>query len=309
MPSSGKQKDLEVIRKIVEADGYKFVPSGSGKWKLLNGKGSVVVDDHGPLIMSATTSEARGRDMMVHRFMAAGVLKRDPWAPTPAREGERETTEMSDAEREAYEREMEERRIADQERARRTHAIRDRLEPVIERLGGWDKRGVKNEVGLVAHYFAERMDLPERWTSPGGAAENAEALFKGATLSGNMARLWEGLVDELESYPDTRVRWMQLLREAKQIDPPTIGEGPTMTTRSSPLLRTPERRLPIPNLDALPTLAMRAAFEMGVGRTSDSPDRAAVMAIVYEIAELEIEARSDRPALDDGEVTDDDGET
>jgi hypothetical protein len=310
MPSGGKQKDLNVLRKIIEADGYKVVPSGSGHWRILNAKGAVVVDDNGPVIMSGTTSEIRGRDMAVHRLMKAGILKRDPWAPTPKREGERDTEEMNDAERAAHEREMEERRTTDHLRAQRTLRIRERLEPVVARLGGWEKRGMVAEVGLVAHYFADRKELPERWTSPSGAAENAEALRKGATLSDNIANLWEHLLSELESWPDTQLRWMQLLREAKGVDEPTIGEAVTPLTRSSPQLQVVTGK-PLPQLDELPTLALRAMFEMGVGRPAHDPDRAHVLRIGEEIMRLEIQARrSDRPAdVQDEEGNDDDGDS
>jgi hypothetical protein len=156
------------------------------------------------------------------------------------------------------------------------------------------------EIGQVSYYFAEQLELTGRWGSEKAASENAGALRGGATLSDTMAALWEKLVDELESWPDTKLRWMQLLREAKGLEPPTVGDKP-LTSRSSPTLSV----VPIPPLEPeeqLPTLALRAMFEMGVGRPADDPDRRHVLAIGEEILKLEILARSDRPASHNGEA-------
>lgn len=313
MPSSGKQKDLMVLRKIIEKDGYKVVPSGSGHWRVLTNKGAVIVDENGPVILSGTTSEFRGRDMAVHRLMKAGVLKRDPWAPTAKKTEDDQAPdpdEMSEQERAVYEAEQEEARRTNQERSRRTFAVRERIEPVIARLGGWDKRGMLTEIGTVAHYFATQSRLPDAWTSPQAAAENARALSKGATLSDPMATIWERLMTELESWPDTQLRWMQLLREAKGLEEPTIGEAVTPLERGLQVVQGGGAVVPLPKIEGMPTLALRAMFEMGVGRAAHDPDRATCMKIGEEIMRLEILARDADPSdAKTEEANDDDGES
>ena len=295
MPS-GQQKEINVLKQLVRQRGYKVAPSGSGHWKVLDAKGRAVLDADGPLILSGTSSEGRSRTMSVKRLMAAGVLLEDPWAPTKAKDASTDSGEqVSDAETARLEREAEQRRTADQRHGERTLAIRERLEPIILNLGGWDKRGMLKEVGLVAHYFATQSELLHAWAAPDAAAENADSLRKGATLSPAMAPLWEGLLGELEAYPDTRLRWMQLVREAKQLDPPTIGSPETAPTSISVV--QPEAA---PSGSALPLLALRAAFEMGVGRGADDPYRREVAELIVNIARLELQALAPPPHEGDG---------
>lgn len=286
MPS---RKDVQDVRKLVEKRGFKVVPSGSGHWKVLNSKGQVMTDDDGPIIMSGTSGEIRGRDMAVKRMMNAGILPEDPWKPTSPKEPGAAPTrdEQEEARRE---RELELQRHEDHERSERTHRIRERLEPIIARLGGWDKRGVKANLGQVASYYAGRMELPERWSSATAAAENAESIRLGATLSPSMASLWEHLLSELEAYPDTQVRFFQLEREAKGIAEPTIGD-PDGFSRSgySRAAETPALLVQA----ELPTLALRAMFEMGVGRPAHDPDRPHILKLGEEILRLEMKERND----------------
>lgn len=297
MPS-GKQSEINRLRKIIEQRGFKVVPSGSGHWRVLDAKGKVVVDDNGPVIMSSTSSDVRGRVMAVKRLMNAGVLLVDPWANQKPKDGSEDDggDQLSEQEIAAREAAAERDRLEDQRRSDRTHAVRERLEPVVVLIGGWDKRGNMREIGVVAHYFAERSKLPSRWSSAEAASENAEALRKGATLSPNIAALWEKLLDELETWPDITLRWMQLLREAKGLEESTVGGddvGDAVVDEGRADTGTPVRPSARPS-----ALALELAFELGVGRT-DSTDRARLLQLVERVVDIEIEVGVFRRAVED----------
>jgi hypothetical protein len=271
---------------MVQARGYQVVPSGSGHWKILDSKGRSVRDNDGPLILSGTSSEVRSRAMSVKRLLDAGVLDIDPWAPQKPK-GERngdepdERTAQEEAEREAA---AERQRSDDFRRSERTRLVRERMEPMVVLLGGWDKRGLRRELGTVAFYVAERLGLEPRWSSAEAAAENADGIRKGATLSTSMAACWERFLNEIEAWPDMQGRYMMLLREAKGLAEPSIGSDQAHQQREimEEVAGGPVRQQPLP----VSSLALELAYELGVGRT-DSLDKPRAMQLLTEVLQLE----------------------
>lgn len=313
MALAGSAKELKPLLDEIKANGFKVVPSGKhhkvvdveGK---LGAKNKVVTDTNGPIIISSTPGDFRARDMHVKRLKGAGIIKRDPWAKDKGEAAEGRKKGFSEDDK-ARARE----RIAQESRRReeRTKQLRSRVEPIVMKLGGWERRGATAELGRVAMYFAAKAGK-KTWASESSAMQNAHQLKKGNTLSDQAVDAWNLLCDELEKAwrrgPGTtpndealRERWFELVREEKGIkpDPPPPDPrkpGPVIRTQIKPPGETePEEESASNNgrvhhvgplSDKTPTVALKAVFLMS--QSADSEQMDDVLAVGEDILRLEM---------------------
>jgi len=253
MPGQGGiPRELRPLVDAAKKNGYKVLPAGRAKHlRVIDPKGKVVVDAQGPVIVSSTPSEHRHRDMHVQRWIAAGIITADqnPWKPQKAKEGENGQPETRSEEEERL-LAAKKAEIAEQDRARanRTKKIRERLEPIIARLGGWEKRGLQADMGRVL------FRLSRGWT---GAPKNENSagqlitrIKRGDTLGEGSAECLERLLKELENHEDLVLHWTNLVRESKDL--PKLTALPPAKTEPEPepepgLPPEPEELLPGPH--------------------------------------------------------------
>lgn len=208
------QAEIRELVKHVRANGFKVAKTGGGAHqKVLTKSGQPVVDANGPLIISGSPGERRWREMHVQRFMAAGVLKNDPFKET--REGDTEGrpkrgAHLRDPEIEARRlRALRERSDALKEQSM---VLRSRAEPIVAKLGGWGTRTTLGTVTplefseVIWHWAIreQRSELPE--TTPRGEPTTIDhmrqAVMRLKAPSETIPERWLGLlkafIDELE---------------------------------------------------------------------------------------------------------------
>lgn len=319
MALSGSAKELKPLVDAIKKNGFKVVPSGKhhkivdveGK---LGAKNKVVTDGKGPILISSTPGDFRARDMHVKRLLDRGVITKDPWAKDKGEGKEGRAANVTSPEARAKARE----RIAEESKRRheRTLQLRSRIEPIVTKLGGWERRGMVTELGRTAFHFLEDNNRSERWKTEAGALQNANQLRKGNTLSDQAVDAWNLFADELEKAwrrgPGTspndealRERYFELVRAGKGIkDEPKPDKqrerrnGPVhryqMEDRQEPepepeAAAAPERRNGAhvgPLSEKLPTVALKAVFLMSQDRRLDQMDE--VLEVGEEILRLEI---------------------
>jgi hypothetical protein len=305
--------DLKPLVEAAKANGYKVVPSGRSKhMRVVDPKGKVVVDKNGPVIVSGSPGDFRARDMHVKRWIAAGIItaEQDPWRKDkgkPGVNGQPETRTEEQQRREALR--LKGLAEMNQRRAERTRKIRSRWEPIIARLGGWDKRGMVTEAGLVLYHYVKSRGRTEAPKSQTAAGQLITRIKRGDTLSEDSAVCFEILLDHLESKPADLPRvWMNLVREARGL--PALSEAaPAMTLEEEPEpepepphddgeprpepyqgLSVIERRqdTQVFGLPArVPKVALRALAEMMRGQPPDI-DTEPLVEIATDILEMEL---------------------
>jgi hypothetical protein len=225
--------DLRPLLDLIKKNKYKVVPSGKHH-KVLDPKGRVVTDANGPLIISSTPGDHRARDMHVKRLRDAGVLKpdQDPWKPQkekdPDAKGKKKDPLAGDPEAKAR---REAAKVAaikakSAANAERTRKVRARLEPIVTKLGGWDKFGLTSNLGLVYFHLMKTMNQVDGPATAASAAGTIQRLKRGETLSEKTIPLVEIMLNDLEKKGDPVARFMELQREAKGIIPPAPGPAP-----------------------------------------------------------------------------------
>lgn len=276
MSTQAEVRELEAhIRKA----GFKIVKTGNGAHKkILDKKGAVVTDKNGPLILSGSPSEHRWREMHVQRLMDAGVLKSDPWKPTPS--GAKPEGEPKGKRADLQDPAIRERMLASiQAKAdvnrEATAKLRARLEPIIAKLGGWrDVRGDNRTVSGVS--ITEYSEVMSHWATVRGRVEFPKKTQRGTAMNmgaltqavrnlkipGNTVGEWwmplfTVFVDELEHRASTpgggidlgkaADRYRELLREQKGIPVPiaTPPAGEPTGARPEPLPRGPHEPPPV----------------------------------------------------------------
>ena len=263
------QKDVrELIGHIRATKKYKVTSSGKHH-RVLDMKGRVVVDENGPLIISKTPSEHRWREMTIHRLMKAGVLKSDPYKQHHEKKGDNGGGDhLTKEETRALQRAAV-ARVA-QNRAERTRRLRERLEPLVARCGGWNEsrgttRGVSaSELGLIAHHWGETRGRVDRPPSVGAAQQTANAnLKRGGTLSDRNADFWEAFINEWAAAEDPRRWYIDQIRIAKGLPVTQVIES-TLEPVTPPDGPVPER---VSSLATMVESAMRVASSLphGVG--------------------------------------------
>lgn len=286
--SAGAKKEVQELEKAIKKNGYKLVPSGSGHKKVVDQRGRSVVDKDGPVIVSSSPSEVRWREMHVSRLIKAGVLKEDPWNPEPK---ERSSGNLRDPAVQAKIRETKAREMA--QREERTRRIRSRLEPIVAKVGGWDKSGFVADLGRVYYHLAKTRGRVEAPKNQASAIQNARNLKLGGTLSDNNAVCWELLLDDLEKAGKEpnglRDRFVDLLREAKGINHSPSLNGAAPIEEEAQALPPVAPAPPVwPHTPArVPSLAMEAAARMGRGAFSEK-DFEEALVLAEKLAELEL---------------------
>lgn len=287
--SAGAKKEVAELEKAIRKSGYKLVPSGGGHKKVVDQRGRPVVDRNGPLIVSSSPSEARWREMHVSRLMNAGVLKEDPWNPEerPRRQGLQDPAVKEKAHI-ALQREM-------ARREQETKKIRERIEPLVVKLGGWEKHGFVADLGRVMYHVVKARGRVEAPKNQAAAVANARNLKLGGTLSDSNAICWNLLLDDLEqaqlSGPTgLRDRWVELCREAKGVNrvPSTLPPELPGLNGVEPEPPTPLQLAPAPAAIVVPRLALEAAARMGKGVTTDA-EMNEVIVLAEKFAQLEIQ--------------------
>ena len=295
-------RELTPLIEVARKNGYQVVPTG--KHPKLVKDGRVITDENGPLIISTTPGDVRNRDATVTRWIKAGVLTpaQNPWREDKKKGDGGENGESPDLS-DPKERQKQALRDAlakdSKERAERTRKIRGRWEPVVARIGGWDKRGMQAEMGLVLHHYATSLGRQEAPASKESAVQMITRIRKGDTLSNDSAVCFELLLDDLEKRPlDMPLRWMELVREAKGIpaenrsveiqprgepsQPQENGSGTAAWPEGPPRPTEPDHPM------AVPALALEALLEMTSGREFGPDGRRRVLQIARDILALEL---------------------
>ena len=290
--------DIRPLIDAAKANGYKVVPSGRSKhMRVLDSKGKVVVDDNGPVIVSGSPGDHRMRDMHVQRFIAAGIIKpeQNPWKPEKGKgaDGQPEVIDEEKARRERVR--LEGMAEANRERAERTRKIRSRWEPIIARIGGWEKRGTVADAGIILYHFAKTHGRTEAPKSVNSATQLITRVKRGDTLSADSAVCFEILLDDLERKPrDMVARWHDLLREAKGL--PARSEAPPAMPLPEPPRPPREPQEPVYEapvvmegdvLAEVPTLALEALAQMVRNLPPDS-DHQDQLGLAKEILRMEL---------------------
>lgn len=318
MALSGSAKELKPLIDEIRKNGFKVAPSGKHRkvvdveGKIMGARNKVVTDENGPIIISSTPGDFRARDMHVKRLLKRKVILRDPWAVDKGEGKEGRKAGFSEEDRQRGR-----ERVAEEARRRheRTMQVRARIEPIIAKLGGWDKRGMVSEIGRVALHFTTKQHKPG-WKTEAGAMQGANSLKKGNTLSDAAVDAWNLLCDELEKAwrkgPGTspndealRERYFELVRESKGIAPEP-EEPKKDLSKTTPVIRSqikdtkpdepsePRRsghmREGILG-EKMPTLALKAVFLMSMGREGQAmPD---VLEVGEDILRLELASMTD----------------
>jgi len=294
-------QEIKPLLEVIKRNGFQVVPSGKHLKILKNG--AVVTDKSGkhgggPIILSSTPSESRDRDMTVKKLINNGIIKpeQDPWKPKKGKEaadGQPETIDEEKQRREAAR--LEGLASANRERAERTRKIRSRWEPIIARLGGWDKRGMQSEAGLIVYHYAKTRGREEAPASVTSAQQMVIRVKRGDTLSAKACVCFEILLDDLERQPaKMQERWFDLLQEAKGLPP---------RREKSVVIGPPRPPAPVPAAGPLqvleggkdeevfgppaPTLALRALAEMMIGQPAER-DPKELVDIAHQILEMEL---------------------
>lgn len=313
--AAGATADVAILLKEARKNGYKTVPGGGGHKKLVDKHGRPVVDSNGPLIISSSPSDARWRVMTVKRWMAAGVLKSDPFDSNPDKKAVRGGKELTGgaASNRLTDPDVKEAKVAAIKARFAAHRqlsqkIREDFEPIIVKLGGWDKHGLKQQIGEVIFWFNEWRGHVEHFPSVNAAASALANLRKGNALNDNSRTAIGYFVDELKKEKDPAARYFELLRLSKGLpareeetvrggeplsDPPTKEEreaaaaaGKTRGKVETPDATNGSRPATKPG-----ALALEAVAFMVMGKDKDEVDMDRVLKLGEEIQQMELSQR------------------
>jgi hypothetical protein len=300
--AAGASSDMSTLLKEARKNGYKTVPGGGGHKKLVDRYGKTVTDANGPLILSSSPSDARWREMTVKRWMAAGVLKSDPFDSTPLTKGARGVGNKGKGRNRIADPDVQAAKIAaihaksERDKAA-TLKLRETWEPIMVKLGGWDKYGVLAQTGEAIFWFGEHRGHVERFPSASAAKQALSQVKKGNTLSEKSRIAITYFSDEITKDP-TKVqeRYFELVRLSKGLpareDDPIRGGEPLS---DPPPKEEREKQKPQVNGSTpggrpatKPSLALEVVAQMMVGR-SEVDDR--VLKLGEEIQEMELRDR------------------
>jgi hypothetical protein len=162
----------------------------------------------------------------VARFRKAGVLVRNGDAATKS------TTAKTKADDESTKRK--EKAEADQrERIARTKVIRERIETLVVKMGGWDKRGTQSALAGAFYTFSHDNDFKVP-SSRNSSQMMVHTLRRGQTLSAESADVWEAFLNTIEAKDDP-VAQVLLLHGEKDDGEEKISATPTAKPEASSL--------------------------------------------------------------------------
>lgn len=287
--SAGTKSDVAVLLKAARANGYKTVPAAGGHKKLVDKHGRPVVDSKGPLIISGTPGDHRWRDMHVKRWLAAGVLKSDPFESQQKGKATRGgLTAGKDGGNRLADPDIQEKKVAAikakaaGERAE-TQKLREIIEPIVVKIGGWGAGGggKVTQIADVAFWFNEWRGHVDTFSGQSAARGAMQNLKGGKTLNERNRKAVAFFLDELVKQKDPAARYFELYRLSKGLpareEDETIRGGDQLP---DPLPKEERDRIAAERAAAKtngngshggpstkPTLALEAVAQMMVGRT------------------------------------------
>lgn len=302
MPGQSEVDDLvrKIRAQVDQSDPqkrkFKVIKSGKHQ-KVVRPNGQVVQDENGPFIISGSPGDFRFREMTVKRAMKAGIFAKDPYKAQT--EADEKKSEKERAEEAAKERRARELRDRSEVFRVRTAQVRAAFEPIVAKLGGWSHGGSGLKVGdfvLVLQHWARANEPKLIPVQTGGGPEPqsawASAVTNLRTPGGTIAERWLPLFESFvvalregnENLPpeESALVYMDLLRAAKGILPPSHDEGPERVngTMPAPAATPSTSRIVV----EWPRVALQALFWMSRG--ADGQDRDEILDLAEEIAEL-----------------------
>ncbi len=308
--SAGAKSDIAVLTAAARKNGFKFVPAGGGHKKVVDKHGKPVVDNNGPLILTSTPGDARWRVMTVKRWIAAKVLKEDPFQSNQERKANRRlsggavTNRLTDPDIQAK------KVAAIHAKAARerdeTQKLREILEPIIVRIGGWGagSSGKVTQIGDVAFWFNDWRGFVPNFSGQSGARAAIQSLKGKQTLSERNRQAVKYFLDELTKSQDPAARYFELYRLSKGLpakedetirggtplpDPPMKGEREKraeVTSNGGPEVAKATRPATKPG-----ALALEAVAFMVMGKEKDEVDMDRVLQLGEEIQQMELSQR------------------
>lgn len=259
-------KETKELISLVRENGFKVVTSGK-HFKVYDNDGRPIVDANGPLMIAGTPGDHRNWDNTVTRFRRAGVL------PQRRKENHLRPQRKFDQIQRAKANET----LAKQSRERqnRTRDIRSRIEPIVAKVGGWEKRGVSAQLAEILFHTARSLDSDNPKTLA-AALQQVAQVKTGKTLSDKSAVCWEITIDQLEQGDDPVSRWFTMYREAKHL--PNNGVTEVKETEKIKPVETTKSK------------TNRIVFETGTSSTSAATKSSTATKIVNTTPDLAIRA-------------------
>lgn len=303
--AAGAKSEVDVLLRAARANGYKTVPAQGGHKKIVDHRGKPVVDSNGPLIISGTPSEHRWREMTVKRWLAAGVLKVDPFESNTPGKGVRAQQQAGKkggkfniADPDVQAKKLEGIKKKSEAEHKATVKLREKWEPIMVKLGGWDKYGLLTQTGDAIFWFGEHRGLVERFPTASAAKQALAQLKKGNTLSTKSRVAVEYFADELLKADGSPLdRYWELVRLSKGLpareDEPIKGgsplpDPPPKEVREAAAKANGNGTEPERLRAGKPSLALQAVAEMMVGRTELSEE---VLRLGEQIQDMELRER------------------
>lgn len=286
-------KEVDQLVRAIEATGKYVVESNGRHHRVVNGDGKAVVGDNGMVITIARTpSDSRWRENSVHQLIRAGVLEFDP--KKPRYEGKSKSN-LTDPETQA-------KKVA-AIRARAAHyaavtdGIRDRLSPLVVKVGGW---GLRNgqvsaaEIGSVAMYWGR--DRPDVFKTEIGAKASAQSNMKlRGACSESACAFWDAFVSAWEQADDPRRWYFDLAREMKGLPKTQVIVGGAVQPETKPQPKThrspvttytmKDVNVNIHEVEPVGQVALMAVYLMSIG--SDPADKEHILEVGEQILALQ----------------------
>jgi hypothetical protein len=207
-------REVDDLVRAIKATGSYDVESGSTHYKVVNESGNTVYT------LPKSPSDSHWRENAVHGLIRVGVLDVDPKkAVNRKKSSEAGASHLARPEIQALKIAAVKARHA--KYAAITADIRNRIEPLITKVGGWGMRQgqiTAAELGMVAMHWGRNR--PDVFRSENGARTSAQSNLKqGGTMSEGAANFWDAFVTAWEAAEDQRSWYFDLVREMKGLQP------------------------------------------------------------------------------------------
>lgn len=290
--------EIDQLVRDIKATGSFDVRSNGTHHKVVNEAGAQVY------VLPKSPSDHRWRENAIHGLIRAGVFESDPRRGN-GKKINRGHSRLSDPDVQAAKVAAVRARAAHY--AEITDAIRDRLNPLVTKVGGWGIRKgqvTAAELGLVAKHWGR--DRPDVFKSDSAARASAQGNMKQrGACSPQACTFWDAFVTAWESAEEPRRWYFDLVREMKGLEPTKVIVGGQEQTRNTEYKKTRSGRVRTymmePEEEAEPEevkveldpgigkLALKAVFLMTVGRKN--VDQEDVLEVGEQILALEARAR------------------
>jgi hypothetical protein len=286
-------KEVDDLVRAIKATGSYDVENGPTHYKVVNASGNSVYS------LPKSPSDSRWRENAVHDLIRAGVLDHDPKKNGRKRSAEAGASHLVRPEIQAAKVAAVKARHA--RFAEITAGIRARIEPLINKVGGWGARDgqiTAAELGMAAMYWGR--DRPDVFRSQNGARASAQSNIKqGGTLSEGASNFWDAFVTAWETAEDQRSWYFDLVREMKGLAPIekrvivggaelTEKPGPTKNLRRAGKVSTyvaEDKKHPLEPDRVVGHLALKAVMLMAAG--SETINQHEILEVGEQILALE----------------------